>query len=527
MKFDDRLITIITTPVSDRHDVVVRWRQLVDVVSRAGTEARSAQIDEALAVIRAGRDDIPADLRAATARAIAGRDLSSELLAIFASDTIDVAAPLLGMLSVDQRVRDGASAEVRRFLDAVNDAGLSERATLKPVETMPSIGEVVARIEQLRAARAGGETEQSPAAEPIVEAEQAPISLPPPALTISQPSVPTASRPRPRADPIEGKARATTTSVFRWECGPGGEIAWVEGAPRGPLVGRSIARAGVDEGVDAGVERAFGRRLPFRDAALVLPDAGVVNGDWLISGVPAFAPDDGRFVGYRGSARRNEESVVESTVPIPASLDPAALRELVHEIKTPLNAIIGFAEIIDGQYLGPAQSAYRARAAEIVAHARTLLTAVEDLDFAARAQGANGSVERAELASFLEGFLRLFRAEATARGVAVTIDAPVEAQGCILDRVLTERLLDRFGQAVVALAMPSETIALGVTREGKECIFRLTRPRALEGLSGAVVLNGRDQEFLALRLVAGLTRIAGGRLDLEREHFKLNLQCTG
>ena len=67
--------------------------------------------------------------------------------------------------------------------------------------------------------------------------------------------------------------------------------------------------------------------------------------------------------------------------------DADALRETIHEIKTPLNAIIGFAEIIDGQYLGPAHRNYRHRAAEIVSQARMLLAAIEDLDFAARLQG--------------------------------------------------------------------------------------------------------------------------------------------
>ena len=64
--------------------------------------------------------------------------------------------------------------------------------------------------------------------------------------------------------------------------------------------------------------------------------------------------------------------------------DPDSLRELVHEIKTPLNAIIGFAEIIEGQYLGPADRGYRERAAEIVRQARLLLAAIDDLDFAAK-----------------------------------------------------------------------------------------------------------------------------------------------
>src|SRR5690606_35868158 len=92
-------------------------------------------------------------------------------------------------------------------------------------------------------------------------------------------------------------------------------------------------------------------------------------------------------VGYRGVASRDLDA---GTAPEPAppggAPDHDSLREMIHEIKTPLNAIIGFAEIIDGQYFGPAHSRYRERAAEIVANARSLLEAAEDLDFAARLQ---------------------------------------------------------------------------------------------------------------------------------------------
>ena len=69
-------------------------------------------------------------------------------------------------------------------------------------------------------------------------------------------------------------------SLFRWECGPSGEIAWVDGAPRGPLIGRSIARAKdqVGEGVDQGVARAFAVRAPFRDATFMLARGWVAGG---------------------------------------------------------------------------------------------------------------------------------------------------------------------------------------------------------------------------------------------------------
>ena len=81
--------------------------------------------------------------------------------------------------------------------------------------------------------------------------------------------------------------------------------------------------------------------------------------------MPAFEPADGRFAGYRGVALRETAGRAGRARSDARSLlaDPDSLRELVHEIKTPLNAIIGFAEIIEGQYLGPADRRYRERAA--------------------------------------------------------------------------------------------------------------------------------------------------------------------
>ena len=151
-------------------------------------------------------------------------------------------------------------------------------------------------------------------------------------------------------------------ALFRWECDPSGEIAWVEGAPRGALIGRSIARPRSNDGseIDQDVVRAFAVRAPFRDAALLLAGEGAVSGEWKISGVPAFDPADGRFRGYRGIALREVDGAVDDVRP--KLFRPGFGPRTVHEIKTPLNAIIGFAEIIEGQYLGSADLPYRERA---------------------------------------------------------------------------------------------------------------------------------------------------------------------
>jgi hypothetical protein len=515
VKFDDRLATILGLIPSGPHECAVRWRQLVDLVARAGPEAHGEAIARAIAEIRDGRDQVAVEARAAAARAIAGRSLPPALLEAFAADRLEVAAPLLANGPPSPSLRRAASVEVRRFLDAMHPPPVAadpvEAPPLEsaaPATTLPTITEVVARIEQLRLTR-----EESAA--PARDRE----TLPPPPVRRPPPA-----RHDPPPPPTDSPA------LFRWECGPGGNIGWVEGAPRGALVGRSIARTDELEGVDRDVERAFARRAPFRDATLALPEAGIVAGNWLISGVPAFAPGDGRFVGYRGIARRAEALKPAAMVVAPGPLDPAALRELVHEIKTPLNAIIGFAEIIDGQYLGPAQSGYRERAAEIVAQARILLAAIDDLDFAARLRGRGGDERAAsDFTAFFPLFAERLQRLATEREVIVAIDAPPGEGLCSLDRELAERLLDRFADAVLAATTPGETLRLAVRREDGYCALRLSRPRALEPLSDAELFGGQqdDQADFSLRMVVGLAHIVGGRLAADGSDLVLRMPMAG
>ena len=520
MRFDDRLATVLAQPVGSPRDRAIRWRQLVDLVARSGGKGDAALIADAIAAIR---DDVPAigeDLRAATARAISGLPVPLALLQVFAADRLSVAAPLFAAMQLDEAgvaaLRTSASDEVRPFLDtlaprppsppsesepeapatpAAQVPGAS-KPTAKP-EHVPSISEVVARIERLRSSR-----------ERNAAANQAPAPGSP--------------------------------SLFRWECSPSGEIDWVEGAPRGALVGRSIATADVDEGVDDCVERAFGIRAPFRDCVLELGEEGPLAGQWVISGVPAFAPSDGRFIGYRGVARREEpdEHVVHEPVPgqlsVGTASDHDSLREMIHEIKTPLNAIIGFAEIIDGQYFGPAHSRYRERAAEIVANARSLLEAAEDLDFAARLQSARTRPgEGTDLRSFLPGFADALQARAARQGIALEVDSEGDVARCALDPELMERLLRRFTDAVLSATANGERLAVHIGLAGKLCAIGITRPKATllagkeELLDPEFTIGEADRALLglgfSLRLVNGLVGIAGGSLEISEDRFTLSV----
>ena len=510
MRFDDRLATVLAQPATTLHDRAVRWRQLVDLVARSGGGGDRALLERAINAIRDDSGSVREPLRAAAARAIAGGPVPLALLKLFAGDTLAVAAPLLTAAEFDEpslaEVRAAASPEVRRFIDSTHGSeaapelspqpkpGEPAEAVREEAQQTPTIGQMVARIERRRSSR--------PASGPAAIAQL----------------------PGDEGEP----------ALFRWECSPSGEIEWVEGAPRGPLIGRTIADADPDEGVDICVERAFKVRAPFRDCELELGQAGLLAGTWTISGIPAFAPGDGRFIGYRGIARRGapeSEAETDGQALLEGSTD--ALREMIHEIKTPLNAIIGFAEIIDGQYFGPAHRHYRERAAQIVGHARLLLDAAEDLDFVARTQSA-GAATPTDLEEFLPGFADRLVARAMQRGILIDLDEPEVAGAGALNPELTERLLSRFADAMISAAVPSESLAGAFGANGSDFHLALTRPAAMRGMASDRLLdsdfgapaNGEAARLgigFALRLVSGLARLAAGRIEFGEDQLILRL----
>ena len=497
MRYDDRLLTVLNQPAGDRHDTAVRWRQLVDLIARAGTNAASPIVAQAIDEIREQRSNVDEDLRAAAARAVAALPLPLALLELFASDRLAVCAPVLAAATLDasqwRALIDVAEPETSRFIEtlhpeiksAIGGSSPSDNAAGDPLEltepfveapeqsSIPSLHDVVERIERRQRERR------------------------------------TAPTKRP----------ANSPALFRWECGPSGEIAWVEGANRGPLVGRSIARGEDGEGnrIDAEAVRAFSLRAPFRDALLTVAGESPVAGEWRISGLPAFEPIDGRFAGYRGVALREATDTGERPGDLGMSevlADPDSLRELVHEIKTPLNAIIGFAEIIDGQYLGPADHRYRERAAEIVAQARLLLMAIDDLDFAAKTHSASrGSDQRTDLGRLAEQMAPTLREIAAGKGAEIEASRFTGATIAHIEPELADRLIFRMASALIERATDGERLRFTVDGSRGRCQVSLSRPDALHGVADNQLFDSHvgGGEF-ALRLVRGLARIAGADL---------------
>jgi hypothetical protein len=104
---------------------------------------------------------------------------------------------------------------------------------------------------------------------------------------------------------------------------------------------------------------------------------------------------------------------------------------------------------------------------------------------------------------------------------------------------LTVRLLRRLLLSLCKLVTSGEVFRVAVTRSGTMCLLTIARPRRLDGLSEAQLVDpsfdpasseGADGEArpgiglgFALRLVRGLARVAGGSLAIDEHRITLLL----
>ena len=536
MRFDDMIATVLAL-AADRPDRrVVRWRQLVDLLAQRRPEPGEVLGEAetaAWAWLREARRAIDPEIRRQSAQSLAGRASDPALIAFFAEDAPPIAAPLLA----------GARLEREAWLTLLPRLGPAARSLLRHREDLdpavkaalgafgPSDFRLETGAEHVSAAPAetpaGGESQIRELVDRIE-----------------------AYRQRREAGSKTPAGAGHSAESFRWECGTDGVLVWVEGAPRGPLVGQSIAWvAGRGQhGVDGQAAGGFEKRSPFRDARFSVAGEGPASGDWRISGIPFFDAASGVFQGYRGTARRPRPDEVARTAveEIAAGVFgtefPAdSLRQLIHELRTPLNAIIGFAEMIEGQYMGPAAMPYRGRAATIMEQARGLLGAVDDLDTAARIESRRLELEEgvADTVALLARLHESYERVAAQRGAAIVMRIEDGLPRARVDAGAAERMFGRLLAGTIGLAGEGETIALtlALAREAGPPALTLAvgRPRAIAGLDETALLDpgySPDGDWpgapalglgFALRLVRNLAEAVGGSLDIEPEGFLLTL----
>ncbi|EIZ79517.1 two-component signal transduction histidine kinase [Novosphingobium sp. Rr 2-17] len=595
MHFDDRLATVLRLPDGAIAMARIQYLQLVDILGRLPVQTRSAAIDAAMDRLAVLADRIPAADRArllhcsplplTNARllavlaesdpSIAGaafakaklddaqwlalipslpvqargalrhrRDLSPAVETLLdrlgihdrglpnISDQVAATGPAIsdeaagsrfnkptGDIGVDQDVSDDVLELLDFSADPPPPTLLSEWARARAAQkrspapdkfrdlvspsatTDPGIGAIVRRIEEFRRAR-----KAYASAEPAHDAPRLPLG-----------------------DIAPGPSRLATAIDF--ETGSHGRIVWAEG-PHAPCV------VGLDLAGDGGeaVASALRRHLPLRACLFEIDGAPAVAGTWQIDAIARFDPANGQFTGYHGRLRR---PAAAAPAAVPGADEADRLRQILHELRTPANAIQVAAEIIQQQLYGPAPHEYRALAASIAGDCAHILAGFEELDRLAKLEAGALDLEQGscDLAQVLAQTVQRLRAWTDPRGSSFTLpeDLTLPPLPIAIERMEAERLFWRLFAALAGSMAPGESLSLTCHEHAGQRVLDITLPSALAerdayalfdsiaGERGHSLAAGMFGVGFSLRLASAEATAAGGSLQRDGNALRLSL----
>ncbi|MFM7404155.1 MAG: histidine kinase dimerization/phospho-acceptor domain-containing protein, partial [Erythrobacter sp.] len=352
-------------------------------------------------------------------------------------------------------------------------------------------------------------------------------------------SVPDLDRsPRlPLGEVLESFTRAVTSFGFATDTA--GRITWATSEVASCVTGIRLFAGhsgGEVSAVDTNLARAFARRQPIAHGPMRLTGAPAIAGDWLVDAEPRFS-EEGHFIGYLGRFRRPSDA---AAVPAgPEAHEADRIRQLLHELGTPVTAVQGFAEVIQQQLFGPAPHEYRALAAAIAADAARILAGFEEFDRLARLETGVLRVERgeADLAALVRRTAAQLDQVLKAQQAGFTLSfGEAETILVSLDPDDAEALVWRLLASLAASAAPGEEIAIELNpligrgtamarlvctlpaRLGDEDSLFAATTRAAGTINPGLFGTG-----FALRLVRAEARAAGGTLRRDGPAVALTL----
>ncbi|WP_137678934.1 histidine kinase dimerization/phospho-acceptor domain-containing protein [Aurantiacibacter suaedae] len=397
-----------------------------------------------------------------------------------------------------------APAALEPLITAEPEAPDEPKAPVEPTASAAeprAIGEIIERIEIYRSAR------RTPVLAPRLPLGDAPAS-----------EQSTSVMAFDAVTDAEGRVLAASDPVISEVLG-----MLLTGAHPGPLVsfGEDIAPA-------------FRLHQPVRAGRIALKGRGRLAGDWLIEASPIFERPRGNFAGYRCRLRRPPRpSAAERQVPENAGAD--RMRQILHELRTPVGAIQGFAEVIQQQMFGPAPHEYRAHAAAITVDAARLLAGFDELDRLARLQTGAAKLESGEsdLAEVFSETLRRLRPVLEPRDAAIELETIGGPFPLAIARTETRLLSWRLLATMAGALAPSETLTLKLEQRGKSAYLSCHLPQSLHDLDAfdekrrGALSSGVFGPRFALDLAAAEAHAAGGKLTFAEKRVSLHLPLTG
>lgn len=583
MHFDDRLATVLNLPVRSEALAWVQYRQLLDILGKWTGEASaegSAAVDAAFARLETlGRQLAPAR-RAAILSEPGVRIANPDLLASLVCDAPDVAAAAI-------RASD---LEEAQWLALIPALPVRARGILRHRRDLP--GKAVALLERLGITDRGLPAAQivAPAfeAEPLDLIEPLEPSAPEPAGATApqqEPEPVTADRrgenvvafglrpvPRAPAEPGIGDivrrieefrairdskaaagpqpdhprlplddmhvAPASGITSFDFSTDVEGRVDWADAAVAPMVIGLAIAQ---DDTSPAGgrVRDCFRTRQPLRDCVFRIEGAAAITGDWRIDASPRFEGVAGHFAGYLGRARRTVPQVADASAGAGRDSEHDRMRQVLHELRTPANAIQFAAGFIQQEMGGALAHDYRALAATILGDIAQILAGFDELDRLVRLESGALSLGSGpcDIMTVVQSGIARLSAWSQSKGSGFELSGPLALPAAI-DPGDAEQLMRRILAAMAWHSAPGEVLPIDCREAENSATVTIGLPAALSDPSAWVEAlapgnPSQAESSLAGRFGLGFTfRLAqaeaagmGGSLERGMNAIKLTLPC--
>ncbi|MBH5322951.1 sensor histidine kinase [Aurantiacibacter sediminis] len=540
MQIDDRLTTVLRMRVDSDGVRRTQFRQLIDLLGTLPETAESELLRPAYARLSELMTHLPQEEQAAILREPGVRLRNPELVAYLAGGESKPAASAMATARLSDaqwlalipelpmnargflRHRRDLSSDVKDLLARLGvqdlvlpDAGINRSAAAVPPSPTPAvapvspasptsdttegIGALLRRIEAFREERQG-----KPVA-PRLPLEEEELS----------------------ASPLLGFEFATDTA---------GTVTWASGPIATLAVGLRLTSPmpGVLIDVDKRIAARLAAHQPITTAPINLAAAPDISGEWRMDAAPLFDAKDGRFTGYRGCLRR---PIVSAEDAANDDSEGDAMRQVLHELRTPVNAIQGFAEIIQQQLFGPAPHEYRAHAAGISVDAAKLLAGFDEVDRLVKLDSGDLKPEEGEsdLRLVVSDTVQRLQAFLRPRNAAFDLRVKGSPFHVGLARPEAMALCWRLLATAAGAMGPGETIALRLAGNEKRVRLRMKIPPSLiDGTAKNLAAPADQQREKAIsagmfgpkfsfKLAQAEAEAAGGYLKCKQDRVTLVL----
>lgn len=570
MFFDDRLATVLRQRATGEASLRTQYRQLLDLLGKDRTLTRSADhslLAAAWLRMEALAEAIPAEIRARMIREPGWRFRNPDLASHLADHEPEIASAALNRAELTSEdwtaliprlpVRARGFLRLRRDLPVDVEAllaqlGVHDRGLPAPLETQaaaprdpalpadpppagtPEVPIPLRPVEDVSRSHArdredSGRTEISALVERIAQFRR------------TRSETPLDHERAPQLPLGELPERASRRlSSFGFAADASGRIDWAVAEVAPMVIGIRLFTAqpgGGDQASSADFARAFAHRQPVTRAAIRLAGAPAIAGDWIVDAEPRFS-EAGHFTGYVGRFRRVPDR--PAAAPHPEAHEADRIRQLLHELRTPITAVQGYAEVIQQQLFGPASHEYRALAAAIVADAARILAGFEELDRLARIEtGAIAmGLGETDLAALVRRTAAQLDAALAPQGAGLALTCP-EAKTLVIgiDPDDAEALIWRLLASLGAACAEGERIAVRLEPHsgpgGAQARLICQLPSDLATEDDLFAATARTDESainaglfgtgFALRLARAEARAAGGTLRREGAAIALTI----